>query len=101
MSRVTEIMNAGRVLSHGKITDLSVPFSLPGKVSFSIFLAAKSVTSNQVITLSCKLYKDKASSECPFNINTWTEPAVILIDPNPDILNDFDIYWGAGQEIDK
>ena len=98
---VSSEMHAGRVLSHGKITSLATAFSLAGNVPFSLFLMAKSTTpAVQALTLSVKLYQDAASFDCPFNVNAWTEPAIISLDAsNAAILNTYDLYWGAGQQI--
>lgn len=100
-------LQAGRILAHGKIADLSEGFSLPtalpsGFVTphpnfFSIFLVPKAPTAVQVEIISCKLYHDAASSDCPFNINQWTEPSILELAPSETLLDDYDIYWGAAQ----
>lgn len=87
-----------RILSHGQVTDLTNGFSLGGK-PFSVFVRSKSVTMETSIILSCKTFCDKDASDLPVPIGDWTPAAIAEISPNAVSLDDYDVYWGAGETI--
>jgi len=104
MKYATDIMRAGRVLSHGKIENLDRDFSLPNDVPFSIFICPKEVESVYAGTLKvlkCKLYHDQTATECPFIVGAWNEPAIVTLSANAPLLNDYDVYWGAGNIVEE
>lgn len=87
-----------RILSHGKVSDLSDGFSLGGS-PFSIFVRAKALTMELNITVNCKLICDRTASDLPVPIGDWTPAAIAEISPNAVSLEDYDVYWGAGETI--
>ena len=87
-----------RILSHGKVSDLSGGFSLGGR-PFSIFVRAKALTMELNITVNCKLICERTASDLPVPIGDWTPAAIAEISPNAVSLDDYDVYWGAGETI--
>lgn len=95
---IMEAMQELRILSKGRITDLSKGFSLGGS-SFSIFVRPKSVTMETNVLVKCQLICDKSESDFPVPIGDWTPGAIVKISPNGISLDDYDIFWGAGETI--
>jgi hypothetical protein len=93
---ISEFMAGGRIVSHGKISDLANGFSLPGKVPFSIYVKPKFAGSYIDTVLNVKCYQDDEASEAPFILNDWSPLAIVEIAPDSDILAQSDIYWGSG-----
>lgn len=94
---VSESMKSGRILTHGKIVEL--PFSL-GTVPFSIFIIPKTQPEAVVpVLVNCKLILDDESANCPFNINQWTEPAIISLPSDSIDLTLNDVYWGSDSDV--
>ncbi len=91
-------MNILRVLSHGKVTDLSEGFSLDGK-PFSIFVKPKNATMDASVLVTCKCFCDKEASALPVPLNDWTPAAIAEISPNAISLIDYDVYWGGGETV--
>ena len=91
-------MQSLRILSKGRIIDLSQGFSLGGRV-FSIFVKLKAATMETNTLVKCKLICDDAESDFPVPIGDWTPGAIVKISPNGISLADFDVYWGAGETI--
>lgn len=87
-----------RILSKGKIENLSGGFSLNG-VPFSIYVRPKKVTMEHDTLVNCRLLCDKEVSEFPVPINDWTPAMIAEISPDAISLSDFDVYWGAGEKI--
>ena len=75
-----------RILSKGKVTDLSNGFALGG-VPFTVFVRPKEVTMETSTLLKCKLICDKEFGMFP------------VISPNGIDLSVYDVYWGAGETI--
>lgn len=100
---VTREMNASRIISHGKITDLSEDFSLSNDIPFSIFIIPKSEIAVLEATkvISVKLYQEATHSDCPFAVGGWNETSIVSIEANASLLDDYDIYWGAGQKVEE
>lgn len=101
---VSQEMFAGRVSSHGKITSLASAFSLQNGQPFALFIIPKSdgtVPDATTALVTCKLYQDDNASACPFTCNCWDAPAVREISVNGITLTDFDVYWGAGVDVDE
>lgn len=104
MKYATDIMQAGRILSHGKIESLDADFSLPNNVPFSIFLVPKEIESAYIgglKLLKCKLYHDTKTSECPILVGCWNEPSIVTLSANAPLLDDYDVFWGAGNEVEE
>lgn len=90
---VSDVQNATRINSHGKIT--SLPFSIADGTPFSIFIIPVT-DSDAPILVSCKLSQDSAAAECPFNLKQWTEPSIVSIPADAINLTNYNVYWGAG-----
>lgn len=89
-----------RILSKGKITDLSKGFDLGG-VPFSIYVRKKSVSMEADLIVKCQLICDLKSGDLPVPVGDWTPAAIVKISPNAIDVTDYDVYWGAGQTIKK
>lgn len=87
-----------RILSKGKITDLSKGFDLGG-VPFSIYTRKKTASMDTDLVVKCQLVCDKTAGEFPVSVGDWTPAAIAKISPNAIDLNAFDVYWGAGETI--
>ena len=98
---ISEIANAARVLSHGKIISLGSAFSLASKTPFSIFIIPVNDEEWKPVTIGCKLYMDDAASDCPFNLRCWNEPLINEISAGAIDLESYDVYWGAGADVDE
>ncbi|MDR0659088.1 MAG: hypothetical protein LBG18_09210 [Mediterranea sp.] len=98
---ISEFMAGGRIVSHGKITDLSNGFSLPGRAPFSIYIRPKFASSDIDVVLNVKCYQDDESGEAPIVLNDWSPMAIVDIAPNGDILEQNDIYWGSGSYVES
>ena len=96
---VNEFMSVGRVVSHGKITDLTQGFSLPHKVPFSVYIRPKAEVSDVDVLLNVKCFQDNGFSDVPIGFNDWCPLAIIEIAPNESILEQNDIYWGGGADV--
>lgn len=48
------------------------------------------------VVLNCKLYAEEGFSEVPVTLFSWVELCIIEIAPSEELLNGYDIYWGAG-----
>lgn len=88
-----------RILSKGKITDLSKAFSLGG-MPFSVFVKPKKASMETCTLLHCKLICDKQAGELPVPIGDWTPGAISSISPNGIDLSEYDVYWGAGEKAE-
>lgn len=91
-------MNDLKILSHGKVTDLSSGFSLGGK-SFSICLVPKQATMELTAIVNCRLICDKGDSPLPVVLNDWAPAKITHIAQNAIDLADYDVYWGAHETI--
>lgn len=87
-----------RILSKGKVADLSKGFSLEGK-PFSIFVRPKGITMDTSTLVKCQLISDKTDGDFPVPIGDWTPGAIVKISPNGISLEDYEVYWGAGETI--
>lgn len=86
-----------RILSKGKIKDLSKGFRLPDGVPFSVFVRSKKPTMDSDIVIQCKLIGDQASGEFPVPVGDWTPGAIVSINPNAIDLKNYDVFWGSGE----
>lgn len=89
-------MQSLRVLSHGKITDLSNGFKLPGNVAFSVYVRPKEDTLANDVLLNCRCTCDDEVSALPVPLYNWTPAAIMEIAPDAISLEDYDVFWGAG-----
>lgn len=89
-------MQSLRVLSHGKVTDLTSGFKLPSKAPFSVYVRPKTTAMAADIVITAKCICDTEVSELPVPLNDWTPAAIVELAPNTISLVDYDVYWGAG-----
>lgn len=97
---ISEFMNGGRIVSHGKIEDLSQWFKLPGDIPFSVYLRPSFPTTNVDAILSVKCSQDNNFSEAPVSYNDWSPMAITEIAPDNEILETCDLYWGSGSYVE-
>lgn len=100
---ISEIMSSGRIVSAGRVTNLSTPFMLPSCVPFSIYVRPKGQAGNIDMLLSVRLFLhgDDDFVNLPILSYDWSPLCITAIAANEDILEKFDIYWGAGLYIKK
>ena len=91
-------MNILRILSKGKIADLSNGFDLGG-VPFSIFVRAKSATLDTHVVVKCQLICDREAGEFPVPIGDWSPGAIQRIPQDGIDLAEYEVFWGAGETI--
>ena len=95
-------MFAGRVCSHGKITDLTEEFSLNGGATpFALFIVEKASKSTDPVIVSCETYQGDGYADCPFTPNCWDVPAVRRVEAVGIDLTLYDVYWGAGADVEE
>lgn len=97
---ISEFMNGGRIVAHGKIDDLSSGFSLPNGEPFSIYIRPKNSVTALDTVLSVRCYQDNDFSEAPVAYNDWSPLAITEIASDNDILTDNDVYWGSGSYVE-
>lgn len=85
-----------RVLSHGKLSNLSEGFKLPHDVPFSVYVRPKESTIDADIVINAKCICDKEASALPVPLYDWTPAEIVEIAPNAISLDSYDVYWGAG-----
>lgn len=99
---VTNEMAAGRILSHGKIADLTSGFSLPNLIPFSVFIVPTGVgIEHGTVLVNCALYQDNESSVLPINSGNWCEAGIVEIATNAIDLTSYDVYWGSGYSVEN
>ena len=96
---ISEFMNGGRIVSHGKIKSLATGFNLPNETPFSVYIRPKFGTSEIDTLLSVKCYQDEAFADAPIAYNDWSPMAIVEIAPDDAILETCDIYWGCGSYV--
>lgn len=89
-----------RILSKGQVTDLTDGFSLGG-VPFSVFVRPKDASMETNTLLKCKLICDKEAGDFPVPLGDWTPGVIASISPNAISLDAYDVYWGAGETINR
>lgn len=99
---ISEFMNGGRIVSHGKILSLASGFKLPNEIPFSIYIRPKNTAGSEDldVLLDVRCYQDETSSEAPVMLNDWSPMAIVEISPNSEILGEYDIYWGSGSYVE-
>lgn len=100
---ISEFMNGGRIVSHGKIESLATGFKLPNETPFSIYIRPKSASNSEDldVMLNVRCYQDETASEAPVVLNDWSPMAIVEIAPNIEILGEYDIYWGSGSYVEQ
>ena len=84
-----------RILSHGQITDLSHGYK--ADYPFSIYLRPKEgVEYQDDVLVRCRCMCDKEMSDLPVAVGDWTTAAIVELAPDAIPLDEYDVYWGAG-----
>ena len=84
-----------RILSHGQITDLSQGYK--ADYPFSIYLRPKEgVEYQDDVLVRCRCMCDKEMSDLPVAVGDWTTAAIVELAPDARPLDEYDVYWGAG-----
>ena len=83
------------VLSHWQITDLSGGYR--ADYPFSIYLRPKEgVEYADDVLVRCRCMCDKEMSDLPVAVGDWTTAAIVELAPDAIPLDEYDVYWGAG-----
>ena len=84
-----------RILSHGQITDLSQGYK--ADYPFSVYLRPKEgVEYQDDVLVRCRCMCDKEMSDLPVAAGDWTTAAIVELAPDAIPLDEYDVYWGAG-----
>ena len=84
-----------RILSHGQITDLSEGYR--ADYPFSVYLRPKEgVEYQDDVLVRCRCMCDKEMSDLPVAVGDWTTAAIVELAPDAIPLDEYDVYWGAG-----
>lgn len=98
---VTETMGSNRIVSHGQINGLRSAFSLaPLNVPFSIYIRPRNGGSETDIIAEVKCYQDDIAESAPITLNEWSPLLISSIKANVRA-DDYDVFWGAGQYVNK
>lgn len=98
---VSEFMGGGRIVAHGKITDLTGGFKLPNGAPFSVYVRPKFSVSALDTVINVKCYQDDSFSEAPIAYNDWSPMAIVELAPDAELLTSNDVYWGSGQSVES
>lgn len=84
-----------RILSHGQIKDLSQGYK--ADYPFSVYLRPKEgVEYQDDVLVRCRCMCDKELSDLPVAVGDWTTAAIVELAPDAIPLDEYDVYWGAG-----
>ena len=84
-----------RILSHGQIEDLSEGYR--ADYPFSVYLRPKEgVEYQDDVLVKCRCMCDKELSDLPVAVGDWTTAAIVELAPDAIPLDEYDVYWGAG-----
>lgn len=98
---ISEAVAAGRIVAHGKITDLSSGFKLPKGGLFSVYVRPKTTAADNDVILSVKCYQDEEFGDAPFPVGDWSPLLLREIASDSTVLSDYDIYYGTQDYIYK
>lgn len=90
-----------RILSKGKISDLSNGFKVNDGKPFSIYVRPKEASSDIDLLVRCKCIADREMSEVPIPLNDWTPLALLRLDANAIDLSKYDVWYGCGDIVDE
>lgn len=97
---ISEMNEAGRINSHGKIESLAGGFRLKGGLPFSLYARPKSEVSTLDTTLLVQCTQDRDFAEAPLLYNDWSPLSVVAIaEGQDDVLSQVDLYWGCGTYV--
>lgn len=86
-----------RILSKGRITDLSKGFSLKDGIPFSVYVRPKGESTEVDTVVNCRLICDRKAGPFPVPVGDWTPGMIAEISADGISLDDFDVYWGSGE----
>lgn len=89
-----------RILTHGLIESLNKGFKFKNGKTFCIFLAPKSESADKFVLVNCRLLGDMEPSVVPVNVGMWSPLAIVELEPDSKLLNNYTVYWGGGKEHD-
>jgi len=93
----TSELRAGRVMSHGKIADLTTGFKLDGGgTPFALFIIEKATGDTIPVIVDCETWLGDSAEDCPFTPNVWDVPLLYSISNDGIDTDLYDVYWGAG-----
>lgn len=91
---MSSFLQYGRVLSHGKVTDLSNGFKKNSP--FSIYVKPLRTTMDVDVNISVRCLCDNECSIVPVRLNDWSPEAIVEIAQNAIDLTNYEVYWGGG-----
>lgn len=97
---ISEFINGGRIVAHGKVKSLAKRFSLPGDVPFSVFVRPKAATEKIDMIMNVRCSQESVFSDAPFVLNDWSPLSIEAIGADNSILEHFDVYWGSGSAVE-
>ncbi|KAA6348956.1 hypothetical protein EZS27_003556 [termite gut metagenome] len=96
--RVSDIMRAGKIAAKGQITNLNQGFKLKNGIPFSLYIRPKTATDAVDRIINCQLYQEPEISSVPVGFNDWQPLAIIELATDATLLDECDVWWGAGEE---
>lgn len=97
---ISDFINGGRIVAHGKVKSLAKGFSLPGDVPFSVFVRPKAATEKIDMIMNVRCSQESVFSDAPFVLNDWSPLSIEAIGADSSILEHFDVYWGSGSAVE-
>jgi hypothetical protein len=97
---ISEFINGGRIVSHGKVENLDNGFSLPNNMPFSVYIRPKAETAKIDVVMNVRCWQEQVFSDAPFVLNDWSPLAVSAIGADSSILEHYDVYWGCGSAVE-
>ncbi|KAA6314845.1 hypothetical protein EZS27_034606 [termite gut metagenome] len=96
--RVSDIMRTGKISAKGQITDLSQNFKLKNGIPFSLYLRPKTAIDEADRIIHCRLYQESETSPVPVGFSDWQPLAIMELAADTALLDECDVFWGAGEE---
>lgn len=97
---ISEFVNGGRIVSHGKVESLSNGFKIGDGIPFSIYVRPKNPTTAIDVVINLKCYQDDQAGNVPVVLNDWSPLLVREISADASLLSYYDIYWGCGSYVE-
>ena len=63
---ISEFINGGRIVSHGKVENLDNGFSLPDNMPFSVYIRPKAETAKIDVIMNVRCWQEQVFSDSPF-----------------------------------
>jgi hypothetical protein len=97
---ISEFINGGRIVSHGKVENLDNGFSLSDNMPFSVYIRPKAETAKIDVIMNVRCWQEQVFSDAPFVLNDWSPLAISAIGADSSILEHYDVYWGCGSAVE-